>query len=52
VKRLRAYADDFCIGAGLCLAGVGVYQVCPVATWFYAGGAFIVVAWLLARGLK
>jgi hypothetical protein len=44
--------DDFCVLVGLCLAGVGVYRVCPVATWFYAGASLIVVAYLLARGMR
>jgi hypothetical membrane protein len=52
VKFLRAYAEDFCIVVGLCLAGIGVYRICPVATWFYAGASMIAVAWGLARGLK
>jgi hypothetical protein len=52
VNVLRTFADDFCIGIGLCLVGVGVYQVWPVATWFYAGAALVGVGVLVARGVK
>lgn len=47
--KFLAFADDVCIVAGVCLCGVGIYQVCPVATWFYAGLSLVALGLLIAR---
>jgi len=51
---VAAYADDFCYVAGVTLVGIGVYRLCPVATWFYAGAVCLAIGWLqtLASGRR
>ena len=49
-RVLQSWADDLCMVVGASLIGVGVFQVCPVATWFYAGTVLVVAGVLIARG--
>jgi len=44
---LRDHADDGCYLAGACLGGIGVYQLAPVATWFYAAACCVALGALL-----
>ena len=47
-----AYADDACYLSGVILVGIGVYRVNPAATWFYAGVACLLTAWLIAAAKR
>ena len=46
------YLDDLLLLAGCVLILIGVYQVCPVATWFVAGAMLIVSGVLIGLGAK
>lgn len=35
------FVDDLFIFIGCCLILAGTYSICPVATWFVAGGMFV-----------
>lgn len=42
-----AHADDAAYLLGVCLVGIGVYRVSPVATWFYAGAVLLAIGAML-----
>lgn len=52
---MRKYLDDLLVLAGCILILIGVYNVCPVATWFVAGGMCIaggIVYGLSGKGVR